>query len=153
MLEVWGHDTRTPVLGEIRDGLKPICCCLITFMEGRRPGLLAPESQFPKAPMRVPAPTCPALRQTGPEPCALMVCISKCGHSGVLCEAKDTAPREERLKSTSLDPGPCFLSIFSFDELFRWSSLHRRQRKGLLHTLLATFPHHIIIITTRKQHF
>lgn len=35
--EVWGHGTeRMPVLRGIRCGLKPIYCCLIDFIEGRK---------------------------------------------------------------------------------------------------------------------
>ena len=75
-----------------------------------------PRSEFSRTLTGVPTPVL-LLRKMDQSPAPPMVGISKSGLCGALSEAKDMTLREERLKSTSLDPG--FLSIFSLDELFR----------------------------------
>ena len=45
--EFWGRGTeRTPVLSGVRNGLKPIYCCLLDFMEGRRALGLVPGPNY-----------------------------------------------------------------------------------------------------------
>ena len=69
------------------------------------------RSEFPGAITRVPAPVL-FLHKMDQSPVPHIVGISNCGHCGALSEAKGMALREERLKDSSWEPGPSFLSVF-----------------------------------------